>query len=116
MLLGLLLTLEGFCCKKDILEALDAQAMGDKRRLGEILVTNGKITSEQLEMVLSIQRSEYKLLGQILIQEDYCNEEDILEALDTQATGDKRLLGEILLANSKIKPEQLERVLAIQRG
>ena len=63
MLLGQILISEGFCTEKDILEALDAQkSAGDKRRIGEILLSNGTITDEQLNKVLAIQRGEKNVL------------------------------------------------------
>lgn len=58
MLLGKILRREGFCPDEDILEALDAQAAGDERSLGETLLAKGKITRDQLEKALAIQRRE----------------------------------------------------------
>ena len=58
MLIGKILISEGFCSEKDILSALDAQATGDKRPIGEILISNGKITEAQLQKSLEIQRSQ----------------------------------------------------------
>lgn len=52
MLLGQILIHQGFCTEKDILEALDAQATGDKRRIGEILLEKGKLTRDQLKTAL----------------------------------------------------------------
>ena len=53
-------------------------------------------------------------IGEILVKEGYCTKDDIRAALDAQAQGDKRLIGEILLTMKKITIEQLERALAIQ--
>ncbi len=61
--LGEILVREGFCTREDIIAALDAQAEGDKRRLGEILLEMGKITLEQLERALAIQWSSAKDMG-----------------------------------------------------
>ena len=53
-------------------------------------------------------------LGEIFIRENFCTKADVAAALDMQDKGDKRRLGEILLAMEKITLDQLERALAIQ--
>lgn len=53
-------------------------------------------------------------LGEILVKEGYCTKDDVRAALDAQAQGDRRLIGEILLTMKKITTEQLEKALAIQ--
>ena len=55
------------------------------------------------------------LLGEILRNEGFCTEKDILAALDTQVKGDSRRIGEILLEKGAISVGQLEKALKIQR-
>ena len=61
-----------------------------KRRLGEILVSAGKVTENQIEEVLQKQRNVGKKLGQILVEEGMVSEIDIIEAIEQQ-TGIKRI-------------------------
>lgn len=60
MLLGQILIREGFCTEQYLLQALDAQRAGDKRRIGEILLTTGKIQNNHLKKALSIQHEGYQ--------------------------------------------------------
>ncbi|WP_416233803.1 GspE/PulE family protein [Clostridium estertheticum] len=55
-----------------------------KKRLGDLLIEAGKITSEQLNKVLRKQQGSGKRLGELLIEEDALTEEDILEVLEQQ--------------------------------
>ncbi len=56
-----------------------------KKRIGEILIENGSITSEQLKQALAQQKKESgKLLGKILFEMGFVTEEDIVVALATQ--------------------------------
>jgi hypothetical protein len=54
-----------------------------KPRLGDLLVTNGFLTQQQLEQALEEQRDSggRKLLGEVLIEREYCSEEHVLECL-----------------------------------
>ena len=56
-----------------------------KKRIGEILIENGSLTSEQLKKALEQQKKEQgKLLGKILLEMGFVTEEDIVVALATQ--------------------------------
>ncbi len=56
-----------------------------KKKIGEILLEKGKISSEQLKEVLSAQRSRPdKRVGEILIHQKYITEADLKEALAQQ--------------------------------
>lgn len=54
-----------------------------KRRLGDMLVAKGYITLEQLESALSEQRDGQgaKLLGEVVLEREFCTEEQLLECL-----------------------------------
>jgi general secretion pathway protein E len=54
------------------------------KRLGEILVEAGAVTSEALELALGQQVSEGGRIGEILLKARACSEEDVLRALGTQ--------------------------------
>lgn len=79
--------------------AQPAAPAGSKRRLrlGEILLQQGKITSEQLELALLRQKRMHGTLGEHLVEEGAVTETQIAEAL-SQQTGmpfisDERLVG-----------------------
>ncbi|MEG2739774.1 GspE/PulE family protein [Clostridium sp.] len=58
--------------------------MKTKMRLGDILVQAGKITQIQLVEALRKQAMQGKRLGEILLEEDLVNEDDILAVLEIQ--------------------------------
>ncbi|MDR3598294.1 ATPase, T2SS/T4P/T4SS family [Clostridium sp.] len=62
----------------------------EKRRLGNILVNAGKITSYQLQEALKSQKALGKKLGEILVENKIITEEDIIEAIEQQ-TGIKKI-------------------------
>ncbi|MHB1546989.1 MAG: GspE/PulE family protein [bacterium] len=55
------------------------------KRLGEILVSGGKIKKEQLDDALLSQQISEQRLGEILIEKGYATDEDISRALSVQA-------------------------------
>lgn len=55
-----------------------------KIRLGEMLVNEGLITEEQLEAALEGKKQTNLKLGQYLVQNDVCKEEDIVSLLSKQ--------------------------------
>jgi hypothetical protein len=54
------------------------------------------------------------LLGQILVREGWCDEADIIFALEEQDDGDSRKLGEILIEEKIINYYHLVMALSIQ--
>ena len=54
-----------------------------KRRLGDLLVTRGYLSEEQLQQVLDEQRASRgtKLLGELLVEKSWTTEEQVLECL-----------------------------------
>ncbi|VYU68676.1 type II secretion system protein GspE [Clostridium tertium] len=63
---------------------------GHKKKLGDILVTAGKITPYQLQNALRTQKVIGKKLGTVLIESGIVTEEDIIEAVEEQ-TGIERV-------------------------
>lgn len=62
----------------------------EKRRLGNILVSSGKITSYQLQETLKIQKIQGKKLGEILVETKMITEDEIIECVEQQ-TGIKKI-------------------------
>ena len=60
-----------------------AIAVGERTRLGDVLIEQGVITSEQLADALASQRESgnKKLVGEVLVQLGYCTEDQIVSAL-----------------------------------
>ena len=54
-----------------------------KMRLGDLLIQRGYLTQEGLEAALELQATSEsgKLLGEILVEQQFCSEEKILECL-----------------------------------
>lgn len=61
-----------------------AQARKITKRLGELLVDNGLVTTEQLDLALADQKKNGGLLGEILVGWGYTTEESIVRALSSQ--------------------------------
>ncbi|MHB1680415.1 MAG: GspE/PulE family protein [bacterium] len=53
-------------------------------KLGEILMQEGKLKEEQLEEAILIQSKSQKLLGQILVDSRYADEETVIKAVSSQ--------------------------------
>lgn len=54
-------------------------------KIGEILVKGGSITEGQLEMGLKIQKKKGGLIGEILIELGFIQDEELIQALRKQA-------------------------------
>lgn len=53
-------------------------------KIGELLLYAGKITSEQLKNGLEVQKGSNKKLGEVLVEENYVTQDDIVEVLEYQ--------------------------------
>jgi Type II secretion system (T2SS), protein E, N-terminal domain len=56
----------------------------EKRKIGEILIEDGLLSKAQLEEALTLQREKGGLLGQILIEKKFMDEESLIGALGKQ--------------------------------
>ncbi|MBN2039635.1 MAG: hypothetical protein JW864_06315 [Spirochaetes bacterium] len=56
-----------------------------KPLLGEMLVDGGEITQEQLDKALEIQKEEGGLIGIILVNLNFINEQTLVKYLASQA-------------------------------
>lgn len=74
-----------------------------KKRLGDILVSEGVITEEQLEEALSRQKVMGKKLGAILVELNITTEDDIVTALQRQLALDRVKLSEIKIPEEILK-------------
>ncbi len=74
-------------------------------RIGDILISMGKITEEQLEQALSMQRNDPRDLGRILLSLGYVVPADIARALAKRLKLDYVVVSE--LSEDEIDPEAL---------
>ena len=73
--------------------------MGRYKKLGDILVSEGIITEEQIKNGIAIQENEGGKLGEVLVKIGYVNQEQIVIALSKQLG-----IPYISLASGKLKP------------
>lgn len=57
---------------------------GRRMRIGDLLIANGKITEEDLDLALKLQKQSRKKLGEILVEEGFCEPTDIENILRMQ--------------------------------
>lgn len=55
-----------------------------KQRLGDILVSRGLMSDEQLDRALQLQRDTGKRLGEVVIEQGWASDKDVLSALSQQ--------------------------------
>lgn len=75
--IGQILVSQGTITREELDLALKEQGL----RIGEFLAQNGRITSQQLQMALAIQKKTHRLLGEILIELGFSKADDIRWAL-----------------------------------
>jgi type IV pilus assembly protein PilB len=79
------------------------------RRLGDILVSEGVITKQQLDEVIGLQQKQGGKIGEVLLKLGYVSEEQIVIALSKQLS-----IPYISLASGRLKPaadQNLEQLL-----
>lgn len=55
-----------------------------RMKLGEMLIAAGKITEEDLDLALKLQKQSRKKLGEILVEEGFCGDDDIFKLVRMQ--------------------------------
>jgi hypothetical protein len=105
--LGEILISEGYITEEQLHEALSEQNL----RIGELLLRGGRITAHQLNHSLERQKETSRELGEILRELGYVTEEDLDWALEKV----ERNLGEILREKGLITDYELRHVLLLQR-
>lgn len=83
---GTLLISDGKREKKIFFSEGEIQLLSSSRRmkLGELLIATGKITEEDLDLALKLQKQNRKKLGEILVEEGFCAEEDVARIVKFQ--------------------------------
>jgi type IV pilus assembly protein PilB len=88
--------------------------------LGSVLISQGKVTREQITEALEIQKQSHEKLGEILVKLGYCTEQDITGAMSVKSGYRMVSLNDIgvdITAASLITPEKAKRhnILPIKR-
>ena len=87
-----------------------------RKKLGEILITQGMITNEQLVEALQVHKRTGVALGTVLVNLGYITEEDLTGVLGAQIQLDQRKrIGEILIDQGLITQDQLQQALEEQK-
>ncbi|HVR84711.1 MAG TPA: hypothetical protein VMU54_10395 [Planctomycetota bacterium] len=130
LLFGKIAVNRKYCTPAEIEKGLSIQAQSpDQLPLGHILVSEGFITQQQHSEILVIQRrnlgavdpvqrasKESILLGKLAVRERLMTERDVNTCLRLQAQkGERRSLGEIMVAQGYLVPKQLKGLLALQQ-
>lgn len=129
LLFGKLATGKGYCTQDQVDKCLALQAaLPDRVPLGRILVQEGYLSEEQHSELLAVQRKnmiavdpvhrktkEAVLFGKLAVREGLVTEQQLNECLRLQAReGEKRTLGEIMMARGYLQRAQVEQLLARQ--
>jgi protein-arginine kinase activator protein McsA len=129
LLFGRIAVNRKFCTQAQLNECIAIQARSrDRLAIGHILKDEGYITEDQHSEVLAIQRKnmmavdpvqklskETVLLGKLAVRERYMSERDVNLCLRLQAKeGEKRSIGELMVEQGFLTPEQLKKLLAKQ--
>lgn len=93
----------------------------ERKRLGEILISGGVITTTQLEEALNMQKALGMRLGEVLIRQGFVTEEDILRTIQSQLGHPMIDLNRVVVAEPILKliPESVARkynVLPVEVG
>ncbi|HLB02429.1 MAG TPA: F0F1 ATP synthase subunit beta [Nitrospiria bacterium] len=126
--LGAVLVQMGFITESNLVRVLSEQLYRQEkqpaRRLGDLLIESKVVTLEQMQRALARQKETGELLGSILVHMGYATGTDLMKALFVQRAHEggaaeaklPRRLGEILVENKLVMPEQMEKALAWQKS
>jgi hypothetical protein len=130
LLFGKIALKQGHCTQAQIDECVQMQTLGETdAAVGELLLFKGYITSEQHARILEIQKQnlqartpespaqmEAGLFGKLAVSEGLLSEDEVNECLREQARdGEKRTLGEIMVARGHLSATQVKDLLAKQQ-
>lgn len=129
LLFGKLVIGKGYCTQAQVDKCISIQAAGtDRIPLGRILVQEGFLSEDQHSEILAVQRrnliaidpvhrktKEGVLFGKLALSKKLITEAQLNESLRLQAReGEKRTLGEIMVAQGYLNRTQVEVLLAQQ--
>jgi hypothetical protein len=129
LLFGKIALSKGYCTREQIDKGLAIQvASGGGIQLGEILLREGFLTPGQHSEILTLQKQAFAavdpvlkknqeavLFGKLALREGLITEEELNECLRLQGRdGERRTLGEIMVAHGYLTPFQVTHLLSRQ--
>lgn len=129
LLFGRLAVEMRFCTAEQVERCAAIQAQSERPMpLGRQLVQEGYLTEDQHSKVLARQRENMRrpdpashapkgdlLFGRLVVREKMATEEQVNACLRDQAkTGERRTLGEVMIARKILTPAQVESLLSLQ--
>lgn len=112
-IIGELLVSKGYVTSEQVNSALMVQSDKPHLRIGEILLSMGLITIEQLDSILSKHLS-HQFIGSLLLSQGFISQEQLANATAAQEKSNRRF-GEILIELGYVTSYQLNRLLNTQR-
>ncbi|MBX9770717.1 MAG: hypothetical protein K2X29_05070, partial [Candidatus Obscuribacterales bacterium] len=112
-IIGELLVARGMVTPDEVTAALYIQAEKPHLRIGEILLSMGLITIEQLDKILR-EHLSHQFIGSLLLSNDFISQEQLSKAMSVQEKT-RRRLGEILIELGYVTEFQLTQLLNKQR-
>lgn len=85
------------------------------RLFGELLETQGEVSTQDIRKALTVQKRAKRRLGEVLVEEGIITEEQVQNALQMQKKN-KRRLGDILVEMGATTEDAIARTLHLQLG
>ncbi len=82
--------------------------------LGDVLKEQGKVQEKDLDQALEVQHRQRMKMGDLLIEQDLVTADEVQDALDIQGDSKDKPLGHILIEEGKVKGKHIDTVLKIQ--
>ncbi len=112
-IIGELLVSRGYVTVEQVQSALLVQSDKPHLRIGEIMLSMGLITIEQLDTILS-EHLSHQFIGSLLLSQGFISQEQLANATSFQENSHRKF-GEILLELGYVTDYQLNRLLNTQR-
>lgn len=112
-IIGELLVSRGYVTIEQVQSALLIQSDKPHLRIGEIMLAMGLITIEQLDTILSDHLS-HQFIGSLLLSQGFISQDQLANATNVQENSNRKF-GEILLELGYITEYQLNRLLNTQK-
>lgn len=110
--LGELLVRVGALNATEVDNGLARQEIDRKIPIGEILIQQNKVSTEQMEEAALVQSRRRLRIGEVLVEQGLAKEEDIEAALEAQRRHRGKRIGEVLVELGVVSEIALFRVLA----
>jgi len=111
--LGDLLIDQESIASEDLTQALKIQ-LDSMPSLGDVLKDQGKVQDKDLDKALEVQHHQRMKMGDLLVEQDLVTADEVQNALDIQGDSKDKPLGHILIEEGKVEGKHIDSVLKIQ--